>query len=77
MRYCTTSCSKRWVFGMCHHIRMESTFGVVPEEGKHCPFEEPIVGTVVNLPFLMEVSVESVCHIHSLWLHNFSVKVFM
>ncbi|MPC18567.1 Protein maelstrom [Portunus trituberculatus] len=54
VRYCTMSCVKRWVFLMCRHIGMVLAFGVVPEEGKHYPVEEPVVSTVVNLPLLMQ-----------------------
>uniref|UniRef100_A0A0P4WB03 Maelstrom domain-containing protein n=1 Tax=Scylla olivacea TaxID=85551 RepID=A0A0P4WB03_SCYOL len=54
VRYCTMSCVKRWVFLMCRHIGMVPAFGVVPEEGKHYPVEEPVLSTVVNLPLLMQ-----------------------
>lgn len=51
---------------------MVSTFGVVPEEGKHYPVEEPVVSTVVNLPLFMQVSAK--CLIHCVGLVYFSVK---
>ena len=60
---------------MCQHMRLRSTFGVFPEEGKHFPAKEPVVSTVVNVPSLMQVSAE--CPNQCVGILSLSVKGFL
>ncbi|KAB7498709.1 Protein maelstrom-like protein, partial [Armadillidium nasatum] len=37
IKYCSLSCCHRWVFNMCNSLRLQDTFGIIPEKGKHYP----------------------------------------
>ncbi|CAL4119844.1 unnamed protein product, partial [Meganyctiphanes norvegica] len=49
-KYCALGCVRRWVFHICDNLKLEETFGIEVEEGKHLPRVQTNTGTVVDIP---------------------------
>ncbi|XP_068239357.1 protein maelstrom homolog [Palaemon carinicauda] len=58
-KYCTLSCARRWVFNMCDHINITSTFGIEPIEGKHLPRKYHPEATLIDGPRPVEKEMEN------------------